>query len=102
MRGASRIRRGNEIVWEKPFLSGEAHMCHTIANLEHHHFKYALFRRSGDVHVHYFGTATLSFSDNIRAETGDIFEIEAAPFLLPLANPLAKAPDEPPATVRKL
>jgi hypothetical protein len=90
VRGASRIRRGNEVIWEKPFLSGEAHMCHSIANLEHHHFKYALFRRPGDIHVHFFGTATLSFSDNIRTEPGDVFEIEAAPFLLPLRNPLAQ------------
>ena len=37
-------------------------MSHSIANLEHHHFKNALFRRPGDVHVHFFGTATLSFS----------------------------------------
>lgn len=63
LRGVSRIRRGGEVVWEKPFLSGEANMSHTIANLEHHHFKYAGFRRPGDVHVHFFGTATLSFSD---------------------------------------
>jgi hypothetical protein len=92
VRGASRIRRGNEIVWEKPFLSGEAHMCHSIRNLEHHHFKYDLFRRPGDVHVHFFGTATLSFSDGVAAQAGDVFEIEAAPFLLPLRNPLSVAP----------
>jgi len=88
IRGASRIRRGDEIVWEKPFLSGEANMSHSIANLEHHHFKYGLFRQPGDVHVHMFGTATLSFADGIRAETGDIFEIEASEFGLPLRNPL--------------
>ena len=41
------------------------------------------------MHVHFFGTATLSFSDNIRTEPGDIFEIEAAPFGLPLRNRLA-------------
>ena len=102
VRGVSRIRRGNEIVWGKPFLSGEAHMCHSIRNLEHHHFKYDLFRRPGDVHVHFFGTATLSFSDNIRAEAGDVFEIEAAPFLLPLKNPLAQADAASVATVRSL
>ncbi|MEJ0060411.1 MAG: AraD1 family protein [Terricaulis sp.] len=102
VRGASRIRRGNEIVWEKPFLSGEAHMCHSIRNLEHHHFKYDLFRRPGDVHVHFFGTATLSFSDGVRAEPGDVFEIEAAPFLLPLRNPLAQAPETSPVSVRTL
>jgi hypothetical protein len=95
IRGASRIRRGNEVVWEKPFVSGEANMCHSIANLEHHHFKYDLFCRPGDVHVHFFGTATLSFSDGVRAEPGDVFEIEAPPFLLPLRNALAQAAPKP-------
>ena len=52
-------------IWEKPFLSGEANMSHSIANLEHHHFKYGLCRRPGDVHVHFFGTATLSFADGV-------------------------------------
>jgi hypothetical protein len=99
--GASRIRRGEAVLWEKPFLSGEANMSHTIGNLEAHHFKYGLFRRPGDVHVHYFGTATLSFSDGVRAEEGDVFEIEAAPFGLPLRNALrtVAAPD---ASVRAL
>ena len=89
MQGASRIRRGKETLWEKPFVSGEQNMSHTIANLEAHHFKYALFRRPGDVHVHFFGTATLSFSDGIKTEKGDVFEIEAEPFGLPLRNRLA-------------
>jgi hypothetical protein len=86
--GMSRIRRGNETVFEKPFLSGEANMSHSIANLEHHHFEYDIFRRPGDVHVHLFGTATLSFADGVLPEEGDVFEIEAAPFGLPLRNPL--------------
>jgi hypothetical protein len=94
VQGASRIRRGKEIVWEKPFISGEQNMSHTIANLEAHHFKYELFRRPGDAHVHFFGTATLSFSDNFKPEKGDIFEIEAETFGLPLRNRLTigKAP----------
>ena len=87
--GFSRIRRDGKVLWEKPFLSGEDNMSHTIANLEHHHFKYDLFRRPGDVHVHFFGTATLSFSDGIKPQDGDVFEIEAKPFSLPLRNPLA-------------
>ncbi len=91
VRGMSRIRRGGETVWEKPFLSGEANMSHTLANLEHHHFKYDLFRRPGDIHVHFFGTATLSFSDGFATQEGDVFEIAAAPFTLPLVNPLARA-----------
>ncbi len=92
--GVSRIRRGRQVLWEKPFLSGEQNMSHSIANLEAHHFKYRLFRRPGDVHVHFFGTATLSFSDGIRCEKGDVFEIEAEPFGLPLRNRLALAKAE--------
>jgi hypothetical protein len=93
VRGASRILRDGQAIWEKPFLSGEANMSHSIANLEHHHFKYPLFRRPGDVHVHFFGTATLSFSDGVKTEPGDVFEIEAAPFRLPVRNPIAVAED---------
>lgn len=89
IRGTSRIRRGDAVLWEKPFLSGEANMSHTIANLEHHHFKYGLFRQPGDVHVHMFGTATLSFADKVATQAGDVFEISAPDFGLPLANPLA-------------
>lgn len=102
LRGVSRIRRGGEVVWEKPFLSGEANMSHTIANLEHHHFKYAAFRRPGDVHVHFFGTATLSFSDGFRTQEGDLFEIEAPPFRLPVRNPLARDAAAAPVKVRSL
>jgi len=91
IRGISRILRGGQTLWERPFLTGEANMSHSISNLEHHHFKYEMFRRPGDVHVHFFGTATLSFSDGIVAAPGDMFEIEAPPFRLPLRNPLALA-----------
>jgi hypothetical protein len=97
VRGTTRILRDGAVVWEKPFFSGEANMCHSLANLEHHHFKYDAFRRPGDVHVHFFGTATLSFSDGFQAREGDVFEIEAAPFSLPVRNPLARA--EPPAEI---
>ncbi len=88
IRGISRIIRNGATLWERPFLTGEANMSHAISNLEHHHFKYALFRRPGDVHVHFFGTATLSFADGIRTQPGDVFEIEARPFSLPLRNRL--------------
>lgn len=101
VQGTSRIVRDGAVLWEKPFLSGEANMSHSIANLEHHHFKYALFRRPGDVHVHFFGTATLSFSEGIATQPGDMFEIEAAPFTLPLRNRLVRAAPAP-VTVRTL
>lgn len=87
--GMSRILRGGKVLWEKPFLSGEDNMSHTIANLEYHHFKYDLFRNPGDVHVHMFGTATLSFADGISTKPGDVFEIEEAQFGAPLRNAVA-------------
>jgi hypothetical protein len=94
IRGTSRILRDGKPLWEKSFLTGEDNMSHHIANLEAHHFKYAPFRRPGDIHVHFFGTATLSFSDGVRTQAGDEFEITAAPFALPLRNHLQIAPAE--------
>ena len=93
IRGTSRIVRDGQTVWEKPFVSGEANMSHSIANLEHHHFKYAGFRRPGDVHAHFFGTATLSFADGFMTSPGDRFEITAPQFTLPVSNPLAQSVD---------
>jgi hypothetical protein len=91
IRGISRIVRAGKTIWEKPFLTGEANMSHFLANLEHHHFKHALFRRPGDVHVHFFGTATLSFADGIETCAGDVFEIDAPPFRIPLRNRLERS-----------
>jgi hypothetical protein len=101
IRGRARITRAGKAIWEKSFLTGEANMSHHVRNLEHHHFKYALFRRPGDLHVHFFGTATLSFADQVKAQDGDVFEIEAPPFSLPLRNPLKTVP-APTGGVRSL
>jgi hypothetical protein len=101
IQGSSRIHRDGAVLWEKPFLSGEENMSHSFANLEAHHFKYDVFRQPGDVHVHFFGTATLSFSEGITTQVGDEFEIEAAPFTLPLRNALAQA-DAQAVTVKAL
>jgi hypothetical protein len=86
--GHSRILRDGEVIWEKPFLSGENNMSHSLANLEHHHFKYELFQRPGDAHLHFFGTATLSFADGIETREGDVFEISSAQFGRALRNPI--------------
>lgn len=95
--GVSRILRDGKVIWEKPFLSGEGNMSHTIANLEYHHFKYDLFRQPGDLHVHMFGTATLSFADGIKTQDGDVFEVSATQFGLALSNPLKTAAEQMPA-----
>jgi len=91
--GTSRILRDGKELWSAPFLTGEANMTHTFANIEHHHFKYPFFRRPGDVHCHYFGTATLSFAAGITTQNGDIFEISAPGFGRPLQNQLAVSQD---------
>lgn len=88
LEGFSRVRRGDAVIWEKPFLTGEANMSHTLANLEYHHFKYAAHRRPGDVHLHFFGTATLSFVDGVQTQPGDEFEIELPALGAPLRNPI--------------
>jgi hypothetical protein len=90
--GMSRVIDVNgKVRWEKPFLSGEKNMSHTIANLEYHHFKYGLFTRTGDVQIHFFGTATLSFADGISVQAGETFEIESTLFGPPLRNTLQVA-----------
>ena len=93
MEGRCRIRRTAAVVWEKPFFTGEANMCHTFDNLEFHHFKYPAHRRPLDVHLHFFGTATLSFADGVRAREGDTFEIELPEFGAPLRNSLQSMND---------
>jgi len=92
MAGVSRIHRADRVIWERPFVTGESNMCHSLANLEYHHFKYAAHRRPGDVHLHFFGTATLSFADGMTAEAGDVFEVDLPDLGAPLRNPLARAP----------
>jgi hypothetical protein len=94
LQGESRIIRDGRLFWKKPFLTGEANMSHAIANLEYHHFKYPFFRRPGDLHIHYFGTSTLSVSDGIKTEAGDVFEIEMPGFGAPLRNRLAPVPQD--------
>ena len=86
--GHARITRNGETVWSSDWLSGEANMSHTIANLEHHHFKYANFRRPGDVHVHYYGAAVLSCLSGFAAQDGDVFEISSDVFGRALRSPL--------------
>ncbi len=100
--GTVNLFRGEESIWQAEFSSGEINMSHSLANLEHHHFKYPLFRRPGDVHVHFLGAAVLSFSAGLQAEPGDVFQIQAEPFGAPLRNPLAVADDEGLVQIRAL
>ena len=86
-----KIDRGAETIWSKSFLTGEAAMCHSLQNIEHHHFKFEGHRRPGDVHVHFFGTAALSFGDGVRLQDGDMMEVAVGGFGRPLRNPVRVA-----------
>jgi hypothetical protein len=84
--GTVNIQRGGNLLWSKAIRTGEAEMCHSLANIEHHHFKFELNRRPGDVHVHYLGAGALSFGENIRLHNGDVVEISFQGFGRPLRN----------------
>jgi hypothetical protein len=99
--GHSRIWRSGQVLWQGEFASGEGNMSHRISGLEHHHFKYPMFRRPGAVHLHFFGTATLSFAAGVRTQPGDVFEVECEAFGRPLRNELARS-EAPAAAVRGL
>lgn len=89
LHGRAALVRGGKVVWSGEFDSGDDNMAHSVANLEAHHFKYRQFRQPGDVHIHFLGAATGSFTAGVKAEPGDVFEISAALFGLPLRNALA-------------
>jgi hypothetical protein len=82
------IARNDSVLWSKEFRTGEAEMCHSLQNIEHHHFKFEGHRRPGDVHVHFFGTDCLSFSDGISLKDGDVMQVAFEGFGRPLRNPV--------------
>jgi len=82
------IEREGKSLWTGEFRTGESEMCHSLRNLEHHHFKFELHRRPGDVHVHFFGTDCLSFGAGIRLLDGDVIQVSFEGFGRPLRNPV--------------
>ena len=86
--GTVTIERDGTTIWSKNISTGDADMCHSLQNVEHHHFKFDSHRRPGDVHVHYFGACSLSFGDGISLADGDMMQVRFAGFGRPLRNPL--------------
>lgn len=87
--GKATIERAGRVLWTKDIATGEAEMCHSLANLEHHHFKFESHRRPGDIHVHFYGACALSFGEGIQLIDGDVMVVEFSGFGRPLRNPLA-------------
>ena len=86
--GRVRIYRDEEVLWQKDIATGEAHMAHSLANLEYHHFKYANHRVPGQAHVHFYGADAFSFGDNITLAHGDRMEVAWPDLGRPLQNPV--------------
>jgi hypothetical protein len=87
--GKVELVRDGMTYWQKVILTGEAEMCHSLENIEHHHFKFETHRRPGDVHVHYFGACALSFGEGIKLKDGDVMRVSFGGFGRALENPLA-------------
>jgi hypothetical protein len=103
VRGEARVERGGAAVWMSAIATGEANMSHSLANLEHHHFKHASHRRAGDVHVHFFGADAFSFGDGVALRDGDVMSLAFAGFGRPLRNPVRVHTEAPtPVRVRQL
>jgi hypothetical protein len=101
--GIVAIERAGKVLWSQEILTGEMEMCHSVGNIEHHHFKFEGHRRPGDLHVHYFGACSLSFGAGILLEDGDVMNVSFAGFGRPVRNPLRVAPrDDKLITVRPL
>jgi hypothetical protein len=103
VRGEVAIERAGDTIWSKTIQTGESAMCHSLANMEHHHFKFAAHRRPGDVHIHFFGADAFSFGEGIRLADGDVMQVRWDGFGRPLRNPVrAIGGDDAPVVVREV
>jgi len=93
--GKVTIQRVGKELWSKEICTGEAEMCHSQQNIEHHHFKFETHRRPGDVHVHFFGACSLSFGASVQLAHGDVMEIHFEGFGRALRNPVSIAKGSP-------
>jgi hypothetical protein len=80
------IERDGAMLWTQQIKTGEEEMCHSLSNIEHHHFKFAGHRRPGDIHVHFFGADAFSFGAGIQLADGDVMKIGFEEFGRPLCN----------------
>jgi hypothetical protein len=92
--GTVKVERNGTALWKASVYSGEKNMCHSLANLEHHHFKYEAHRRPGDVHVHFFGADAFSFGEGVRLGDGDVAEVSFPSLGRPLRNPVRIQPEK--------
>jgi hypothetical protein len=93
------IEREGAVLWSKEISTGDQRMCHSLANIEHHHFKYPPHRRPGDAHVHFLGAGAFSFGEGITLEDGDEMIISWNGYGRPLRNRIEVEKSEPQAVM---
>jgi hypothetical protein len=86
--GEVAVERDGRVLWSRAIRTGEAAMCHSLQNMEHHHFKFDAHRRPGDLHVHYFGADAFSFGAGLVLQTGDVMRVQFEGFGRALRNPV--------------
>jgi hypothetical protein len=84
--GTVTIERDGSVLWTREISTGDQRMCHSLANIEHHHFKYKPHRRPGDAHIHFLGAGAFSFGEGIKLEDGDEMIISWTGYGRPLRN----------------
>jgi hypothetical protein len=80
--------RNDQELWSAEIQSGASAMCHSLQNIEHHHFKFEAHRRPGDVHIHFLGADAFSFGAGVRLQDGDVMRVSFEGFGRPLRNRL--------------
>jgi hypothetical protein len=86
--GEVTVERDGAPLWSQRIKTGEAEMCHSLQNIEHHHFKFEGHRRPGDLHVHFFGADAFSFGAGVRLVDGDVMSVRFEGFGRALRNPV--------------
>jgi hypothetical protein len=90
--GEVSVQRGGLVLWSRKIQTGERVMCHSLSNIEHHHFKFEFHRRPGDLHIHFFGADVFSFGDVAQLQDGDLMQMRFEGFGRALRNPLSRIP----------
>lgn len=82
------VSRGGQTLYDSgPLHTGQRHMCHSLANLEDHHFKFPQHRQPNTMHLHFLGTSRISYGQrDWKYADGDVLRIEAPGFSEALVN----------------
>ncbi|MCE7057373.1 GguC protein [Algoriphagus sp. AGSA1] len=87
--GEVSVFRASEPIWSSAINTGQKNMCHNLANLEFHHFKYDSHRIPLQAHVHFYGADAFSFGNKVVLENGDSMRVTWNGMGRALVNPIA-------------